>query len=55
MFAVAGNGARVADSCWDVLLGGRGRYRVAGETCVEALSEGAEITRAGVELLSAVS
>lgn len=51
MFAVAGNGARVADGCWGVLLGGRGRRWIAGEAGIEALSERTKVTSAGVELL----
>jgi hypothetical protein len=55
VFAMAGDGARVAYAGRDVELCGTGGRRVACETGIEALTKRTEVARACVELLLRVS
>ena len=52
---MAGYGARVADACWYVYLGGAGGRGTACEASVEALTERTKVACACVELLCSVS
>lgn len=55
MFAVAGDGACVADAGWSVRYrGSRGRGGIAGQAGEDALAEGTEDVGAGVELLASI-
>lgn len=55
MFSVARDGTRVAYCCGRIAVGGSRRRQIAGQTGIQALTQGTEVARACIELLRAVS